>query len=942
MSSESDTQPAPAVQPAESTQSATPAVPFEGFGAEQRLLLIDGHSMAFRAFFGLPAENFSNASGQHTNAVYGFLGMVFTLIKNERPTHLAVAFDLPGGTFRTEQYPDYKGGRDAFPEEFKGQIELIQEALDALGVAWTTYVNYEADDIIATLATRVGAAGAEVLVCSGDRDAFQLITEKVTVLYPRKGVSDLVRYTPEALFEKYAVYPRLYSDYAALVGESADNLPGVPGVGPKTAAKWLALYDDLAGVLSNRDAIKGKVGESLRDNVDNVLRNKEINQPVRDLEVGLDAATMGLGRGRESAIRAIFNKLDFRSIRQRVPNELLSPDDEGVDETPEGGGAGLVSEADLLAGQQVFASDTAGLAEWLREHARADSNLGGVAVHIEGEWNLGVGTVHAIALASGSSTAYIDPTALTPEADAALGIWLRNASVKKIMHDAKLTSHLLRSLGYTVRGVAFDLPLAEYLVRPDSKHFDLTYLADQLLGRVLDAAASVGQLALDVEGEANPNAAFEAAQLRAAAIRDLMPPLRDQLVEHESLALLTNLELPVQHVLVEVESGGIAVDRGVLSALDSQFAGAADEARRAAHAVIDDDTVNLGSPKQLQEVLFTRLGLKPLRKTKTGFSTDADTLNELFASTGNEFLQHLLVHRDVTKLKQIVETVTKGVGDDGRIHTTFQQTAAATGRLSSFNPNLQNIPARSADGRRIRGAFVAGEGFESLMTADYSQIEMRIMAHLSQDAGLIEAFNSGEDLHNYVASRVFGVDPDSVDGAMRSKTKAVSYGLAYGLSTFGLAKQLSIANDEAGKLRDDYFSRFGGVRDYLRRVVEEARERGYTQTIQGRRRYLPDLTSDQRLKRENAERIALNSPIQGSAADLIKIAMINTQAALREASLRSRMVLQVHDELVFEVAPGERDELEEIVRHEMGHAFELSVPLDVSVGVGESWQAAAH
>jgi len=873
--------------------------------------------MAFRAFFALPVENFATSTGEPTNAVYGFTSMLANLIANEQPTHLAVAFDAGSHTFRTDVLPSYKGTRESTPEAFKGQVPLIEEILGALRIPAISKDNFEADDILATLAGDASAQGMQVLVCSGDRDSFQLVDEDVTVLYPVKGVSELARMTPEAVEAKYGVRPERYPDLAALVGETSDNLPGVPGVGPKTAAKWIAQFGGLEEILARAEEVPGKAGESLRAHLEQVALNRRLNHLLRDVELPLGAADLAVQPWDRDGINEIMDVLQFRTLRERLI--AMMPSDERAAEAP---------------GVQLEVVSPGGLGAWLA--ARAGQEIG---VDVRGNVAPAAPDAWGVALADESGgAATFDLTTIDPADDGALGAWLADGSAPKLVHGAKDAWHALAGRGTELAGVAFDTELAAYLCLPDRRGYGIAEVAQTYLHRELGTDGSGdGQGSLDLDGGGEELAAAE----RASATVELAAVLRGELADREGAALLTDLELPLVPVLARMERTGVAVDLEYLRALEKQFDSRVTNAAQEAYVVIGHE-VNLGSPKQLQEVLFDELDMPKTKKIKTGYTTDAAALAELFAKTEHPFLAHLLAHRDAIRLRQTVEGLIRSVAEDGRIHTTFRQTVAATGRLSSNDPNLQNIPIRTAEGRLVRKAFVVGEGFETLLTADYSQIEMRIMAHLSGDEGLIEAFRSGEDLHRFVGSRVFEVAPEEVTAEMRSKIKAMSYGLAYGLSSFGLSKQLDIDLGEANRLMTEYFERFGGVRDYLRRVVEEARGTGYTATILGRRRYLPDLTSDNRQRRELAERVALNAPIQGSAADLIKIAMLGVDRELAAAGLVSRMLLQVHDELVVEVAPGESKDVERILREQMGSAAELSVPLDVSVGVGANWHDAGH
>ncbi|MGI8947563.1 MAG: DNA polymerase I [Ornithinimicrobium sp.] len=891
-----------------------------------RLLLLDGHSLAYRAFFALPVDNFSTTTGQHTNAVYGFTSMLINVLRDEAPTHLVVAFDKSRTTFRTQEYAEYKAGRASTPTEFSGQIPLIREVLDALRIAHLELDGYEADDIIASLTARAREEEMEVLICSGDRDAIQLVDKATTLLYPRKGVSDLARMTPEAVQDKYGVPPERYSDLAAMVGETSDNLPGVPGVGPKTAAKWLGQHGDLAGIVEHADQLPGKAGQSLRDHLSDVLRNRHLNQLLGDLELPLAVPDLERHTWDREEVHRVFDGLEFRVLRDRLFATLDAVDDEA--EAQEG------IEVDGVV------LEPGAVPSWLAEHAAAGVRVG---LSMVGHWAQGAGEATGLALASGDAAAYLDLSTLSPDDDQALGSWLGETGCPKAVHDGKDLQHALGARGLPLRGVVQDTELAAYLVRPDQRSYDLADLVLRYLHRELrldGESDDGGQLSLDL-GEPEDGAA-RSAVVHARAVHDLSVVLDDELADGEGEQLLRDLELPLVQVLAQMEQIGIAADVDALQQLEDAFAAAVSTAQQDAWAAIGDETVNLGSPKQLQTVLFERLDLPKTRRTKTGWTTDAEALATLYAQTEHPFLEALLRHRDAARLRITAEGLLKSVADDGRIHTTYQQTIAATGRLSSTDPNLQNIPIRTQEGRRIRRVFVVGEGYYVLLSADYSQIEMRIMAHLSGDEGLITAFRSGEDLHRFVGSRVFSVEPDEVTGEMRAKVKAMSYGLAYGLSAFGLSKQLAVSTEEARALMDEYFERFGGVRDYLADVVAQARGTGFTETLMGRRRYLPDLTSDNRPLREMAERMALNAPIQGSAADLIKVAMLRVDRVLREQDAASRMLLQVHDELVLEIAPGEQADVESMLREQMGTAGDLTVPLDVSIGAGLTWHDAAH
>ncbi|MEE2523020.1 DNA polymerase I [Pseudarthrobacter sp. J75] len=890
---------------------------------QPRLLVLDGHSMAFRAFFALPADKFSTASGQHTNAIHGFTSMLINLIKEQKPTHVAVAFDVSDDTtHRKAEYSEYKGGRNETPREMSGQIDLIDKVMGAWGIKTIKMPGYEADDILATLATMGEKAGFEVLLVSGDRDAFQLITDNVFVLYPRKGVSDIPRMDATAIQEKYFVTPAEYSDLAALVGESADNLPGVPGVGPKTAAKWINLYGGLEGVLANLDAIGGKVGDALREHVESVKRNRKLNRLHTDLDLPVTLEDLADPRPDQAALEELFDELEFKTIRARLfalyGSEVTEAERETID-----------------APSFITPSTGSELAAFL---ADGKGQRSAVAVELV-PGRIGEEAT-ALAIVRDGAGAYIDLSAQDAESENVLAAWLRDPEAPKVMHGFKGALKAFAARGLELEGVVDDTAISGYLIQPDRRTYELAELAQHHLN-VEVSAGSAKERQLELSFDGDDAAAAAALTHTAAVVLALSRFFESELHERKAAELLSTLELPVSRVLADMEMAGIGID---MARMDEQLADLAkviEHAQELAFAAIGHE-VNLGSPKQLQTVLFEELQLPKTKKIKSGYTTDAASLKNLLEKTGHEFLVQLMAHRESAKLRQMIESLKKSVAEDGRIHTTYAQNVAATGRISSNNPNLQNIPIRSEEGRRVRGIFVVSDGYECLLSADYSQIEMRIMAHLSGDEGLIQAYKDGEDLHRFVGSNIFHVPTEEVTSAMRSKVKAMSYGLAYGLTSFGLSKQLEISVDEARTLMKDYFDRFGAVRDYLRGVVDQARIDGYTSTIEGRRRYLPDLTSTDRQLRENAERIALNSPIQGSAADIIKRAMLGVHAELAAQGLKSRMLLQVHDELVLEVAAGERDAVEKLVTEQMAAAADLSVPLEVQIGVGRTWYDAGH
>ena len=905
-----------------------------------RLLLLDGHSLAYRAFFALPPENFSTTTGQPTNAVYGFTAMLINVLRDEQPTHVAVAFDRSEPTFRHEQYVEYKANRRETPEDFRSQLSLIFEVLDALGIARLSAPGYEADDVIATLATRAENEGMDVLIVTGDRDVLQLVDGHVTALLTRRGITEMSRFTPEAVEEKYGLTPQQYPDFAAIRGDPSDNLPGIPGVGEKTATKWIQQFGSLEELVNRVDEVKGKAGDALREHLGDVLRNRQMTALVRDVpltDIGAGPEELIPRVWDREQIHQLFDTLQFRVLRERLYATLPTgicgvAAAESATAEP---AAGFEVEVRLLGPDEV--------PEWIADHAAsvaAEGQTTRAGVAVSGTWGRGTGTLSGIAIAAPDGHgAYLDPTALTEADSDAFAGWLADAGLPKALHDAKGPMHAFAAHGFGLAGLTSDTALAAYLALPGQRSFDLGDLTLRYLGKELRGDSETPeQLTLDGSGEEDAAANLV---LHARAAAELADALDADLERRGAAALLRDVELPLVGVLARMERTGIAADTDYLADMSSTLHGEVKSAEQAAFAVTGHE-FNLGSPKQLQEVLFTELGLPKTKRIKTGYTTDSDALTSLLAQTGHPVLEHLLRYRDVAKLKSIVDSLIPMAGEDGRIHTTFNQMIAATGRLSSTDPNLQNIPIRTEEGRRIRRAFVVGAGYETLLTADYSQIELRIMAHLSGDEALIAAFESGHDFHAATASRVFGLPPDQINGDLRNRIKVMNYGLAYGLSAFGLSDRLHIPSDEARALMDGYFSEFGGVRDYLQDVVAQARQEGYTETMFGRRRYLPDLNSDNRQRREMAERMALNAPIQGSAADIIKMAMLAVDRAIHDRGLKSRMLLQVQDELIFEVAPGEFEALRDLVAAQMANAADLRVPLEVSIGSGSSWWDAAH
>lgn len=944
----------------------------------ETLLVVDGHSLAFRAFFALPVDNFSTSSGQATNAVWGFATMLAQVIDAEKPDHLGVAFDVKGGTFRNEMLPQYKGTREAAPEELLTQLPLIQRMLTALGVTYIEKPGFEGDDVIATLATMGDKAGYHTLVLSGDRDAFQLVDDNVTVLYPGHHFKDLKHMTPQSIIDKYKVTPAQYPDLAALRGETADNIPGVPGVGDGFAAKWINQFGSLDGICEHADEIGGKKGESLRANIDQVKLNRKVNALVRDVDLGVDIEDLTFGTVDVAQIDALFKELEFGP---RTKSRVLKTFNTGAKASNTSGAGESTnneqneqdSSLDLNLPEPTSITAPEQFDEWVKAHrveVKVPGEIADFTVSDYGDgsqrhaicgdavghaWTVaawgderpGRATAQAIAVATATSAAIV-PLPITDTLRAQLARFLKSEHSRTIVHGYKELLHLLGAVDLDMDLPMFDTKLAGYLAQPDFHTDSLKQAAEHFLDIHFTETEQPSQGTLDFDDdqvEEDPN---EHRLRDLAIIRSLAVTLGPIIDEREQCWLMRAIELPVSRVLHGMERTGAKVDSVRLVSMRDQFAAEARQAQEMAWEYAGTE-INLQSPKQLQKVLFEDMGLKPTKRTKSGsYTTNAAALQDLYVKSvdnerANGFLGALLRHREINKLKQIVQTLIDATNtSDERIHTTFEQTVAATGRLSSVDPNLQNIPNRNAAGREIRGVFVPGEGYEALMSCDYSQVELRIMADLSDDEALIEAFRSGADFHKYVASMVYKLPVDQITGDQRSHVKAMSYGLAYGLSTYGLAQQLKIAPREAEALKNRYFDTFGKVHDYLESLVANAREKGYTETIFGRRRYFPALHSTNRVAREAAERAALNAPIQGSAADIMKIAMIRAEQTLAEAHVKSRIILQIHDELVVEIAPGEGDQVTELVRNAMEHAVDLAVPLDVSCGIGSDWQLAAH
>lgn len=954
-------------------------------GPSGKLLVVDGHSLAFRAFYALPVESFTTSTGQPTNAVWGFATMLADVIAKEKPTHMGVAFDVKGGTFRNKLMPDYKGTREAAPDELLSQLPLIEKLLDGLGITYIIKPGYEGDDIIGTLATMGEAANFDTLVLSGDRDAFQLVDDRITVLYPGHHFKNLKHMTPQAIVDKYKVTPEQYPDLAAMRGEGADNIPGVPGVGDGFAAKWINTYGSLENILDHAEEIGGKKGQALAEYGDQVRLNRKVNSLVRDLDLGVTVKDLAFGNIHTDKVVPVFDRLQFSpNTRKKILRGFNTVED--YDYSSASAVAGGGDEITFTDPVQDQVGDTKALEEWADKHlpdkegsirsARqvndaADTLSQDVDTRQSADRDMVCAEAmkdHWVLYANGTSRHgdynLQELSILSMDGHGIMfGVDDLNGNMVKalqdlidhrigscVVHGYKEHLHFLESRGLHMPLPLFDTKLAGYLAQPDFHANDVEEAVAHFLAIPVEKEPKATQGSLSLDGTSSEDEKHRGSRIlrQAQYVMMLAGRLQSLIDERHQYGLLRTIELPTSGVLAEMETEGAKVDDARLKAMHDQFAAEARQAQDIAWQRAGTK-VNLQSPKQLQKVLFDDMGLAPSHRTKTGsYSTNVAVLQDLYVKSvnnerANDFLGALLKHRETNKLKQIVQTLREAINpQDGRLHTTYEQTVAATGRLSSVDPNLQNIPNRDDRGREIRSAFVPGEGYEALLSSDYSQVELRIMADLSGDQALIEAFKSGTDFHRYVASLVYDIPMDEVSSDQRSHVKAMSYGLAYGLSTYGLAQQLKISPAAADVLRSKYFATFGKVHEYLESLVADARDKGYTETMFGRRRYFPGLRSNRRLTREAAERGALNAPIQGSAADIMKIAMIKANRALDREGLKSRISLQIHDELLVEIAPGEAEKATKLVKDSMEHAVNLAVPLDVSTGIGQDWQLAAH
>ncbi|MFP3906068.1 MAG: DNA polymerase I [Acidimicrobiales bacterium] len=887
------------------------------------LMLLDGNSLTYRAFFALPTD-LVTASGQVTNAVYGFTSMLVNLVRDHRPDGIVVAFDRPEPTFRHEAVPEYKATREAAPDILRQQMGLVRQVLEVLAIPTVEQVGVEADDIIASLATQARDRGDDVLIVTGDRDTYQLVEDPhIKVLYNRRGVSDYALYDEAGIVERTGVHPTDYVDYAALRGDPSDNLEGVPGVGEKTAAKLVNAYGGIDGIFAHVDEQTPKLRENLAAYEAQARRNAEVMVLRRDVEVDVEPAPLSADRIDPEAVRSLFDFLEFHSLADRLAEAM------GGEVATSPGGGDEVLEAEVTT-----VEEPAGAAEVIFGLASGSEPLA-----LAGAWDgvPGRSTLVGIAVVTDAEAAEVaflpgetlhDPVVL--ERLAALVV---PGGRPLAMHSAKPVLRSLATLGVEVRTLGLDTMIAAYLLDPAEGRYQLGDLLarHRRLQLPETGAADAGQL--DFDGT-DRDAAARGAARDALAVDRLVEPITAALDAQGLRTLNDDIEVPLVRVLATMEATGVGVDIDVLRDLNDQLAAEAADLTRQIHHDAGVE-FNVNSTKQLREILFDRLGLTPQKKTKTGFSTDAASLEKLLGQ--HPIIEHLLRYREVEKLRSTYgEGLMAEVAADGRIHATFNQTVARTGRLSSEDPNLHNIPVRSDLGRQFRRAFVPAEGFE-LLVADYNQIELRCIAHLADDPGLIDAFESGQDIHNATAARIFGVDPAEVTLEQRSKAKMVSYGLAYGMEAYGLGQRLNIPTEEAAVILDAYFVAFPAVRDYMERTVAEARERGYTETLFGRRRQIPELASSNYRIRQAGERQAMNAGIQGLAADIFKVALVRLDAALDAADTTSRLILQVHDEVLLEVPPDERDTIAELTVGVMANAFELRVPLEVNLSFGASW-----
>ena len=890
------------------------------------LMLIDGNSLTYRAFFALPTD-MATASGQVTNAVFGFTSMLVNLLRDQKPDHLAVVFDRSEPTFRHEALSTYKGNRDATPDLLRQQMGIVREVVETLRVPVLDLVGFEADDIIATLATAAEARGDNVIIVTGDRDSYQLVHDPhIKVLYNKRGVSDYALYDEAGIFERTGVKPTDYVHYAALRGDPSDNLPGVPGVGEKTAAKLINQYGGIDGIYEHLDELTPKLRQNLAENEDKARMNIDLMTLRHDAPVTVDPDELQIGNFDLAEVRQLFDFLEFRQLFDRLIGVLGVANDSTE-----------AASSSVLEAERTDVSTQKDAIALFAELAKSDGPLAAAGAW---EGDEGRSVFEGIAIVTDASMGEVAwvgaETLAAPKVAAAAGAVFADGGRAVVAHDAKALMRGLDTCGIDLRSLALDTMIAAYLLDPAEPRYSLEPLLDRYADARLPQDDDQGEGQLDFGG-ADTSALAQRASRRALGVNALVDPLQESLVARALADLNADIEVPLVRVLARMEILGVGVDEGELRKLRDQLVARCDELRLLIWADAGEE-FNVNSTVKLREILFEKLELTPQKKTKTGYSTDAATLEKLLGE--HPIIEHLLAYREVEKLRSTYgEGLLTEIAADGRIHATFNQTVARTGRLSSDAPNLHNIPVRSELGREFRKAFVPAKGY-TLLIADYNQIELRCIAHLAEDPGLIGAFESGQDIHNATAARVFGVDPTTVTIEQRSKAKMVSYGLAYGMEAFGLAQRLGVPISEAQQILDAYFVAFPAVHDYMERTIAEAREKGYTETLFGRRRQIPELASDNFRIRQAGERQAMNAGIQGLAADIFKVALIRLDRALDAGGSTSRLILQVHDEVICEVPPADLDAVTAVVLEAMSGAFDLRVPLEVNLSNGDSWAAA--
>ncbi len=894
------------------------------------LMLIDGNSLAYRAFFALPTD-LTTASGQVTNAVLGFTSMLVNLIRDHRPDRIVVTFDRPEPTFRHEVVDTYKAQREAAPDILYQQLGLVREVVEVLGIPIVESIGFEGDDVLATLGTQAKDRAEDVLIVTGDRDCYQLVEDPhVRVLYNKRGVSDYALYDEAGIFERTGVRPVDYVTYAALRGDTSDNLPGAPGVGEKTAAKLVNSYGDLDGIFSHLDELTPKLRENLAGAEERVRTNEEVMRLVRDvpLDVGLDR--LDWGRIDLAEVKKLFDFLEFRSLYARLVDALGLEDEAGTlgDEGGQGEERGRGLEVDVTTPD--------GIPEVLEVLARIAESTDDLAVAAALSEPVGCSYVKGLAFVLSREDGQVVWLSEEHLSDAgvagSLGAVVGQSGRPLVAHGAKAIMRSLLPLGIDIRSLVLDTKVAAYLIDASASSYEVGGLLERFTSIHFPTSGGTASGQLDFGGDNDP-IEVEAARV-ALAVAHLADPMRQSLKALGLDRLDEEIEIPLVRVLAKMENVGVGVDIACLESLNRDLTSEVDRLTRAIWDAAGEE-FNVNSTPQLRRVLFEKLELTPHKKTKTGYSTDAATLEKLVGE--HPIIEHLLAYREVEKLRSTYGVgLISEVGPDGRIHATFNQTVARTGRLSSDAPNLHNIPVRTELGRSFRKAFVPAPGFD-LLVADYNQLELRCIAHLADDPGLIGAFESGTDIHSATAARVFGVSPEEVTFEQRSRAKMVSYGLAYGMEAYGLAQRLAIPIDEAQEILEAYFDAFPAVHAYMDRVVDEARERGYTETLFGRRRQIPELSSPNHRIRQAGERQAMNAGIQGLAADIFKVALVGLDSALETGEFRARLILQVHDEVLLEVPPEERDAVRQLTLEAMQGAFDLRVPLQVDIAFGRTW-----